>query len=257
MLYSGEIQRVEIKKLYHNIDVSFDLTKDCTILIGENGIGKTTALRILQHLLEGKFIYIARYIFESIWVTDGDRTYKYKKEFFEIPVEMLLNKFIGLFMSTMGEDDVDEIKKQFEFLLVYLEKQGLLGELLYCLVEKHYSFIIRNIVESYIDNPESLFNLSIELDKDRECYLDSAIYKSEYNKKIKERKRFYWNQKAIYGDMVNNVKFSEDGFDLGSIREFRQSFFQRNNDTNDGGELVTCLISASSLMRFVKMLCLI
>ena len=237
MPYSGEIQKVEIKRLYHNIDVSFDLTKDCTILIGENGIGKTTALRILQHLLEGKFIYIARYIFDSIWVTDGDRTYKYKKEFFEIPIEMLLNKYMGLFMSTMGEDDVDEIKKQFEFLLVDLEKQGLLGELLYCLVEKHYSFIIRNIVESYIDNPESLFNLSIELDKDRECYLDSAIYKSEYNKKIKERKRFYWNQKAIYGDMVNNVKFSEDGFDLGSIREFRQSFFQRNNDTNDRGEV--------------------
>ncbi len=65
MQHVDEIQRIEIKKLYNTIDVSFDLTRDCTILIGENGIGKTTALKILQYLLEGNFVLLASITFDN------------------------------------------------------------------------------------------------------------------------------------------------------------------------------------------------
>lgn len=238
MPYSGDIKKIEIKKLYHNVDISFDLTKDCTILIGENGIGKTSALKILQHILEGNFLLIARFIFESIWITDGDRTYKYKKEFFEIPIDVLLNKFMKLCTSIPSNEDCDDLIKQFELLLIDLEEHGLLGELLYCIVNKHYSSIIRSIVEIYIDKPAFLFDISIEIDKDLECYLDSAMYQSEYTNRLKARKYFYWKQKAIYGDMVNNVQFSEEEFDLVRIRKFQQSFFQHNyaiQDQDKGG----------------------
>ena len=49
---SCEIMGIRINGLFGKTNISFDLSKDCTILIGENGIGKTTALKMLENILD-------------------------------------------------------------------------------------------------------------------------------------------------------------------------------------------------------------
>lgn len=66
-----QISRFRIKNLhgYKNIDIRF---KDNTlILVGENGTGKTTILRLLYYLLSGQWGSIAKYQFDSVNLTIG------------------------------------------------------------------------------------------------------------------------------------------------------------------------------------------
>ena len=51
----GELYQVKINGLWGKSNITFDLYKDSNILIGENGIGKTTALKILESILKVSF----------------------------------------------------------------------------------------------------------------------------------------------------------------------------------------------------------
>ena len=76
----NEIKNFKIRGLhgFRNINLRF---KDNTlILVGENGAGKTTVLHLLYYLLSGQWSAIARYQFDYLELTIGERkhvlTYK-------------------------------------------------------------------------------------------------------------------------------------------------------------------------------------
>ena len=52
------IKRIEIKELFHQYDLKWDLNPDVNILVGINGIGKTTILRTINALFSQKCAYI-------------------------------------------------------------------------------------------------------------------------------------------------------------------------------------------------------
>ncbi|MDR2692342.1 MAG: AAA family ATPase, partial [Dysgonamonadaceae bacterium] len=52
------IKGIEIKGLFHKYDLKWTLNRDVNILVGVNGIGKTTILRTVNALLSQKYAYI-------------------------------------------------------------------------------------------------------------------------------------------------------------------------------------------------------
>lgn len=60
------IDFVKIHNLFGNRDVTVDLSTGILILIGENGMGKTTILNILNEILKGDLENLASYIFSDI-----------------------------------------------------------------------------------------------------------------------------------------------------------------------------------------------
>ena len=65
----GSIERFQINELhgYKNFDLKFQ--DNTIILVGENGTGKTTVLRLLYYLLSSQWGSLAQYKFKSLIIT--------------------------------------------------------------------------------------------------------------------------------------------------------------------------------------------
>lgn len=70
------LERIFIKGLHGNRNIDVQMKDNTLILVGENGSGKTTFLRILFHLLSGRWFSLAQYPFEaiSVWISGKEST---------------------------------------------------------------------------------------------------------------------------------------------------------------------------------------
>ncbi|WP_338752654.1 AAA family ATPase [Bacillus sp. FJAT-52991] len=73
---------IEIKGLFGDRNVSFRFKKPLLILIGENGIGKSTVLGIINNILNKNLDGLREYEFDSITFRISDRTYALNKDDF-------------------------------------------------------------------------------------------------------------------------------------------------------------------------------
>lgn len=64
-----QIKHIKILGLFGNRDITIDLSSGKLILVGENGLGKTTILAILNHLLSGRIEDLLGYHFSGIVVS--------------------------------------------------------------------------------------------------------------------------------------------------------------------------------------------
>lgn len=71
-LYS-KLGKIYIHGLFDQYNIQFDLSKRCNVLVGENGIGKTTILKIIDFIFEGDFAALTRYPFEKIVLESMDK----------------------------------------------------------------------------------------------------------------------------------------------------------------------------------------
>lgn len=72
------VKEIDIKGLFGVKDVHIDFQTNCRIIIGENGLGKTTILSIVNHLLSGKIELLGNYAksFKSVSVKlDSDENF--------------------------------------------------------------------------------------------------------------------------------------------------------------------------------------
>ena len=60
------MSKIIINQLYGIYDYEIDLSDKCIILIGENGLGKSTILKIIDCLVKGDYVELTRYPFASI-----------------------------------------------------------------------------------------------------------------------------------------------------------------------------------------------
>lgn len=207
-----EIKKIEIKGLYHKSDVSFDMDRDCSIIIGENGIGKTSALKILDYLLLGMMTSVAVYDFELIKVIDSENTYVLKHEDFIVPLADIKEAFRKECLIDITTQEAEKVVALFDAMLAEIQKRGLLGsfldELFYA---EKFDIVLEKIAEKYIDL-KILSNLKLKIAFPYPCYEASPIYRSIFYKNISQGK--YWNHEVIFGDMVEKVMFpiEDDNF---------------------------------------------
>ncbi|MDF1811430.1 MAG: AAA family ATPase [Verrucomicrobiales bacterium] len=64
----SQLRRFSILGLFNEKDIHLDLSEDVTILIADNGVGKTTILGIVYAVLSGKFSRLRRAEFKEIQV---------------------------------------------------------------------------------------------------------------------------------------------------------------------------------------------
>lgn len=93
----SNISQFQIKKLYGYKDISVNLKNNTLILVGENGTGKTTVLRLLYYLLSGQLDALSKYNFEELKVTINKQVhslpYPYLKQRFRGFNEEVLRRF--------------------------------------------------------------------------------------------------------------------------------------------------------------------
>lgn len=66
--------KIKINGIYNKYNNEVDLDNKCSIFIGENGIGKSTTMKVLEDLLKGDFISILYHNFNNIELLDNNES---------------------------------------------------------------------------------------------------------------------------------------------------------------------------------------
>lgn len=120
----NQVTRLEIKNLHGYKTIDLRIVDNTLILVGENGVGKTTVLYILYYLLSGQWRSIAKYTFEEIALTIGGKRHLIKSAdldrtfvdldpslFSELPASLRLK-----FKSAIRERGITGLGPEFERL---------------------------------------------------------------------------------------------------------------------------------------------
>ncbi len=162
-----------IKKLFFKYDITIKCNEKCVILLGANGVGKSTALRILYYFLTGNYVDIVAAPFSSIVLAFEDgNTDEIKFEDF-LPTkeyvirsytELIRRKELDLSYSdiagqvSLGEvKNIDKLTEEFRTALDEISENNKYGELVYDLYAgKEPSNVIKKILKKYTNYEEML-----------------------------------------------------------------------------------------------------
>ncbi|MDR0732705.1 MAG: ATP-binding protein [Dysgonamonadaceae bacterium] len=110
------IKRIEIKGLFHQYDLKWDLNPDVNILVGINGTGKSTILRIINACLSKKTAYLQEQGIEIDIESENSNQFNFDYEFvstFDVPLadkakigqsESPLDKELQKVIYTVGKE---------------------------------------------------------------------------------------------------------------------------------------------------------
>ena len=65
---------IKIKKLYNSRDIDLKLDKKMNIIVGENGCGKSTVLKMVNCIINNDYISLAKIPFQSLELIIGNKT---------------------------------------------------------------------------------------------------------------------------------------------------------------------------------------
>lgn len=141
------LKRFKIKKLFgfRDIDIVFEDT--VKILIGENGLGKTTALNALYYVLTQKYHKLSKIDFEEILITLSSGKISDEMEFTFSKVEL-----DGYIASTDRKSKNNRIK----FILPHIDIDDINGFLDKKIKENSESHNIEEFLEEYIEKNQKL-----------------------------------------------------------------------------------------------------
>lgn len=104
--------RIKINKLFGKYDNEFDLDKNINLFIGENGIGKSTSIKILNRLFRANYVGLLDYYFDSIDLIDNDEKITIKYSDLTLSNKALIKDFIGDELYSLYEKIKEEFEKQ-------------------------------------------------------------------------------------------------------------------------------------------------
>lgn len=90
------LERIRINGLHGTKTIDVTVKDNTLVLVGENGSGKTTFLRILFHVLSGRWLPLVQYRFESIEIKLSGQEYK-------ITHETLSKSFVRVDRNVLSE----------------------------------------------------------------------------------------------------------------------------------------------------------
>lgn len=184
---------LQIKKLFNKLDYKIFFDKKINILIGENGCGKSTILRILTYLQKRDFISLIKVPFEKIEIKNDNfsetilysdlvSTFDYRNNHLR---KEIYNYFDNYFLLNK-KDEKEDFELFYNGLIKIISKYS-----------THPNIIIDDNFENYIQE-DGLFYLGIDFKKDY------------YNKDFSEREivvyhyfyQFMENNEACYGSKL-------------------------------------------------------
>ena len=88
------LERIIVKGLHGNRTIDARVEDDTLVLVGENRSGKTTFLRILFHILSGRWLSLIQYRFDTIAVTVKGENYELSHELLSKGFEKVDRRFL-------------------------------------------------------------------------------------------------------------------------------------------------------------------
>lgn len=202
--------RLIIKKLFNKQDYDLCFDNKLNVIIGENGCGKTTVLRIMNLLINKRFIELNEYDFESIEISEGN-------------VSFVLNK-----------KDIEqlEISKNYDF-------RPLIFETSVCNFEsfdEFYNYVLEK-ANSFYDYP-SQTNNTYDYIIDKESYLndDNLYVKNNEFYSFMASKNVVFGSKYYLFYLYSFFKGVEASFDFEKIAN--KSDFYTFIDIKESNEMI-------------------
>lgn len=106
--------KIKIKGIFEKYDTEFDFNRKNTIYIGENGIGKSTTIKILNNLFKFDYIGLTKYYFDSIEIESDDETIIITYQDLTLNKEYLIKKYCENYFYDY--DVYRELKQDFDLL---------------------------------------------------------------------------------------------------------------------------------------------
>lgn len=110
MILGCGIVKVKINKIFGKYNYEIDFNKKINILIGENGIGKSTIIKIVNCILNYNYIGLIKYYFDSIEIIDENENITINYNDLAISNNYLVKKYVG----DKDYDIYEEVKKDYD-----------------------------------------------------------------------------------------------------------------------------------------------
>ncbi len=117
----SRITRFQVNKLHGYKDFDLRLKDNTIILVGENGTGKTTVLRLLYYFLSGQWSALAKFKFDSLLLTINEKVHELPYEYLAKNIRNLDKRLLQRFPSP--------VRHRFMELLEHSEGHLILPEL--------------------------------------------------------------------------------------------------------------------------------
>ena len=180
--------KVKINGIFGKYNSEIDLDNRCTIFIGENGSGKSTTLKILNYVLQGDFVNITKYNFESIEFQDKNNILKIYYEDF-LPSFEIFKSNLKLEVMHTTDEDIEFIKE------IYLTNRDKYFD--------EYDVFMENSLSEELRNK---INRSIHINLEEPIFLE--VYKQIFFEEM-AKKGFSNKTKRLLRDL-ENYYFEED-----------------------------------------------
>lgn len=122
---NGSLERFRILGLHGHKSVDVVIKENTLVLVGENGSGKTTFLRILFHFLSGRWLPLVQFRFDCIVATIGESEYKVSHEELVQAFKGVDRRFLAELTPPLRRRVMELLEKgNFERLSSELERSG-------------------------------------------------------------------------------------------------------------------------------------
>lgn len=250
-MQAQEITGIKINGLFHKYDVCVDLSKDCTILIGSNGVGKSTVLKLVKYLLSGMLMEIATVPFHSIVVDECEMLH----EDFLIPADILFKYFSEL---AQNNNENSAPADAFKDMVCELKSRHMLGEFLCDLYySERFSDSVRGVVEKYLSS-ELVHKMQVPVfecaDSNISAYADMPVLKSKFVQNWIGKK--YWHRDVFYFDMVQKVEFPSYSEIASGVysKVITEDWYAFDTEGNLSEYLVNASATDQNVVQFVERL---
>lgn len=215
------LSKLEINNLFREYNITVDLSGRCCILVGGNGVGKSTALRILDDICNSNCKALLRYPYESIRLTvDNKHSVNIKRSDF-FPTKAYVKGMAKEYISyTYGNDKHEAqymglAEYNCRMLIEQLEREGVLFEFYAncCLNLPQSERItsITNIEKGEIYYQYTLENASTILNKVVSRYCDENIGPDFIEKRLgltDSGEAYSVSEATFFGNMVQAFKIN-------------------------------------------------
>lgn len=237
------IEKIKIYGLFYKYNVSLDFSRKCNILVGANGVGKITILKMVECLSNDNYIALSKYTFSSMDVTfvtkkNGTKEITFSREDLFPSKEIIIKEYKekNIFRDSTG---------WIESFLSGLEQEKLYYDFVYHLYMDGVDseFIKRIVFEGngtgkfgvyYVDALllQEIKGLIDDLGKDKCVFRDSKIFNLLLDENLSVSKWYSReNKNMFFLNLVPGIVFDETFVPL-----FRSKTLHWLNEVSDLGE---------------------